>query len=360
MTAAACFASDYTDARRRFLAAADAAGAIVWTYDHPLRGPDGEPLAMDVAWLGPADATAALILSSATHGVEGFCGSGCQVAAMRDGLHRSLPPGLALVLVHGHNPHGFAHLRRVTEENVDLNRNFPDFSGPLPENLGYAQVHPWLTPADWHGAGRAAADAAIADYRQAQGLTAFQAVVSKGQHDFPDGLFYGGQAPTWSRRTIERLCAERLAGLTRIALIDVHTGLGPRGHGEIIAGDGPNAGNHRRARDWFGEDAKCPERGESVSAAIPNTVEKGYAQALRRAEVTAVALEYGTIALDDVFTALRADNWLHLHGRVASAEGREIKAMMRAAFHGEDAAWKTAVWQRAEEVIRRTIAALAG
>ena len=89
-------------------------------------------------------------------------------------------------------------------------------------------------------------------------------------------------------------------------------------------------------------------------------MEKGYAQALRRAEVTAVALEYGTIALDDVFTALRADNWLHLHGRVASAEGREIKAMMRAAFHGEDAAWKTAVWQRAEEVIRRTIAALAG
>ena len=360
MTAATHFASDYADARRKFLSAADAVGAAVVTYEHPLRGPDGEPLAMDVAWLGPADATVALILSSATHGVEGFCGSGCQVATLRDGLHRDLPPRMALVLVHAHNPHGFAHLRRVTEENVDLNRNFPDFSGPLPENPGYAEVHPWLTPTDWDGAGRAAADAAIADYRQGRGLEAFQAAVSTGQHDFPDGLFYGGQAPTWSRRTIERLCAERLAGLERVALIDFHTGLGPRGHGEIIAGEGVCGGNHSRALDWFGDEAKSPERGESVSAAIPNTVEKGYAQALRQAEVTGMALEYGTIALDDVFTALRADNWLHLHGHVDSAAGREIKAMMRDAFHGEDMAWKTAVWERAEYVIGRTIAGLAG
>ncbi|MGI9385706.1 MAG: M14 family metallopeptidase [Methyloligellaceae bacterium] len=360
MTAAAHFARDYADARARFLSAADAASAAVATYDHPLRGPGGECLATDIAWLGRGDASAALILSSATHGVEGFCGSGCQVTAMHAGLHRSLPPGMALVLVHAHNPHGFAHLRRVTEDNVDLNRNFADFSAPLPNNPDYAEVHPWLTPADWEGAGRAAADAAIAGYRQTRGAEAFQAAVTRGQHEFPNGLFYGGQAPTWSRRTIERLCTERLAGLKRVALIDFHTGLGPRGHGEIISGEGLDGGNYRRAQDWFGAEAKCPEKGESVSAAIANTVEKGYSEALPQAEVTAFALEYGTIALDDVFTALRADHWLHLHGEVASATGREIKAMMRDAFHGDDAAWQSAVWGRAEDVIGRAIAGLAG
>ena len=360
MSPAAHFADDYADARARFLSAAAATSAAVVAYDHPLRGPGGERLAMDVAWLGSEDATVALILSSATHGVEGFCGSGCQVMAMRAGLQRSLPPGMALVLVHAHNPHGFAHLRRVTEDNVDLNRNFVDFSGPLPENPDYAEVHPWLTPADWEGAGRAAADAAIAEYRRTRGTDAFQAAVTKGQHDFPDGLFYGGRAPTWSRRTIERLCAERLAGLERVALIDFHTGLGPRGHGEIISAEGLDGGNYRRARDWFGAEAKCPEKGDSVSAIIANTVEKGYSEALPQAEVTTLALEYGTVALDDVFTALRADNWLHLHGDVDTGIGREINAMMRDAFHGEDVAWKSAVWERAEEVIGRTILGLAG
>ena len=36
---------------------------------------------------------------------------------------------------------GFAHALWFTEENVDLNRNFVDFSQPLPQNPRYAEVH---------------------------------------------------------------------------------------------------------------------------------------------------------------------------------------------------------------------------
>ena len=39
---------------------------------------------MDVARDGPMDAKSLLVLSSACHGVEGFCGSGVQVALLRD------------------------------------------------------------------------------------------------------------------------------------------------------------------------------------------------------------------------------------------------------------------------------------
>jgi hypothetical protein len=97
---------------------------------HPLLGRDGELLAMDVARFGAADAPAVLILSSGCHGVEGYCGSGVQNALLADaGFHAAAArAGVALLYIHALNPYGFSWLRRTTHENVDLNRNFQDFS----------------------------------------------------------------------------------------------------------------------------------------------------------------------------------------------------------------------------------------
>ena len=51
-------------------------------------------------------------------------------------------PEQAVLLVHAINPHGFAWSRRVTQENVDLNRNFlVDFTAPAGE--------PWLRRTGW-------------------------------------------------------------------------------------------------------------------------------------------------------------------------------------------------------------------
>ena len=93
MTAASgpdCFAQTYAEARAKFLAAVDAAGLDVHSHAHPLLGRDGEALAMDVVRDGPADATRLLIVSSACHGVEGFCGSGVQVALLGDGASKRI------------------------------------------------------------------------------------------------------------------------------------------------------------------------------------------------------------------------------------------------------------------------------
>ncbi|PKQ03721.1 MAG: DUF2817 domain-containing protein, partial [Alphaproteobacteria bacterium HGW-Alphaproteobacteria-12] len=75
MTAAAAhFSQSYAEARNRFLAAAKDADVHVNHHLHPLKGPAGETLAMDVARLGPADASRILAIGSGTHGVEGYCG----------------------------------------------------------------------------------------------------------------------------------------------------------------------------------------------------------------------------------------------------------------------------------------------
>src|SRR6478735_7539484 len=78
------FAQTYAEARDKFFAGARSCGLGVETHVHPLPGRDGEMLAMDVAREGAADAKSLLVVSSACHGVEGFCGSGVQVALLAD------------------------------------------------------------------------------------------------------------------------------------------------------------------------------------------------------------------------------------------------------------------------------------
>ena len=145
------FSQTYTEARGKFVGAAEAAGLPLQSHRHPLLGQDGETLAMDVARFGPADAPRLLVITSACHGVEGFCGSGLQTALIRDSAFHTAAraAGVAVLYVHALNPYGFSHLRRVTHENVDLNRNFHDFTQPLPDNPGYRELHPMLLPPQW-------------------------------------------------------------------------------------------------------------------------------------------------------------------------------------------------------------------
>ena len=78
------FSPSYARARVQFLEAAASAGMAIESHTHPLPGRDGEVLAMDVARDGAMDADKLLIISSACHGAEGYCGSGVQVFALHD------------------------------------------------------------------------------------------------------------------------------------------------------------------------------------------------------------------------------------------------------------------------------------
>jgi hypothetical protein len=129
------FASTYSEARAKFLAAARRAKANLTHHALPnLYGPEKEDLFIDVAQLGSNNPDSLLILISGTHGVEGFCGSGCQVGYLADELYEVLPSKSGAILIHALNPFGFAWLRRVNEDNIDLNRNFHDFSKSLPSS----------------------------------------------------------------------------------------------------------------------------------------------------------------------------------------------------------------------------------
>ena len=252
MTGARHFAQTYAEARGKFLAAAEAAGLDSQAHVHPLLGRDGETLALDVVRDGPADAQALLVISSACHGVEGFCGSGIQVALLADtGLRTAAQAaGVALLYLHGLNPHGFSWWRRTTHENVDLNRNFQDFSQPLPQNSAYDAIAHLLVPAQWPPS--PAVQQATLDWITQHGLPAWQAAVSAGQYHHPEGLFYGGQNPTWSQQALRHVLQDHGQRCVRMGWIDLHTGLGPSGVGERIYAGRDEAAAIARARAWWG------------------------------------------------------------------------------------------------------------
>jgi hypothetical protein len=185
------FAGTYSEARKKFLAAAQTAAAELSHHLLPgYHSPENESLVCDTAFLGDSNPSRLLVLISGTHGLEGFCGSGCQIGYLSDRLYEALPPRSGVLLIHALNPFGFAWLRRVNEDNVDLNRNFQDFSIPLPPSQEYNALHDWLIPPQWEGDQRERADAAIADYVAKKGFRIFQTEITKGQYTRPTGLFF--------------------------------------------------------------------------------------------------------------------------------------------------------------------------
>jgi hypothetical protein len=355
------FSSDYFEARDKFLDACNIAGASVNQFLNPNAvGPDGSELYTDIAYIGPIDAPLLFIVASGTHGVEGFLGSGCQVGYLTEKLYQDRPDGSAIVLVHAMNPFGFAHVRRVNEDNVDLNRNFVDHMIPYPEKPDYEFVHSWLVPEDWDGPSRSDSDKAIATYIEERGFSAYQSAVSSGQYKHADGVFYGGNQPSWSNNNWRQFLTGSVSDRQHVGFLDLHTGLGPYGYGEPIFLSWPDMAQYERARQWYGEDVTAPEAGDSTSAAVQGVVASAFHDLGAKCEITAIALEYGTIPVEDVLEAVRADNWLYVHGRLNSVIGREIKQQIRDAFYCDADDWKHLVWDRAVDILQKGFVGLEG
>lgn len=354
------FSASFAEAKAKFLDAATAAGASLGSYEHPEKGPDGDVLTTDCAWIGPTDAAKVLVLVSGTHGVEGYCGSGAQVDWLRRGEQALLGADKAVLLVHGINPYGFAWKRRVTHENVDMNRNFVDFGAPLPSNPGYAALADAVKPVDWSAETQAASRKVILDYARENGFPALAQVISGGQYTHPDGLFFGGSSPTWSRVTLEKIFVDYLSGAREIGIVDYHTGLGPDGYAEPIITSPAGSPEHLRAVRWHGLAAKCISTGESVSADIAGDWMCMAPDLLPHAEVTAISLEYGTVDSTVVLDALRADNWLHAHGDPTGPEAPAIKAQILAAFYTDTDVWRGMVLGQSLMTVRQAINGLSG
>jgi hypothetical protein len=348
------FSKSYGQARAKFMQAAALRALPVTSFVLPLQGVDGETLASDVVFDGPMDAASLLIVISGVHGVEGYCGSAIQTGLLSLGLPEYVRANRSVAVLHVHavNPYGFSHSRRVTQENVDLNRNFVNFSASLPINEGYASIHELLLPKTWPPGPEN--EKKLAAFTNRAGERGLQRAMATGQYAFGDGLFFGGTEPTWSNRTFRRILRKFAAGREHVASIDIHTGLGPYGFGERIFACPEDPVVLERARSWW-RNLTSVETGTSTSIPLTGPIQSALSEECPKALHTHICLEYGTYPKPQVQTALRAEHWLDRFGSTDASQVASIKQALKDAFYPNADDWKLPVWQQGSEAYLQAI-----
>ena len=355
------FSDSYAQARRRFLAACARRGAQVQSQRHPSRRDDnGEPLAIDVAWLGPDDADTVLLLIVGTHGYEAYAGAACVLQGLQAGGLDQLPPDTAVAIVHGLNPYGWAHASRFNEDFVDLNRNFIDFAALPAPNPVYPAVHA-LLDVDASTGLEQGLKAVFAHLAEAQDKPAVMQAVTGGQYTHPDGLNFGGQRLSWSNQCLRDFAARKLAHRRSVVIIDHHTGLGPHGQPFMVCLHAPGSAAQARAHALWGRERLTHEAfydtGEAA-AEYRGLVITGLEQQLvaARVAVTGMVVEWGTYSNEQVLAALLIDRWLRFGGRDAPEAVRSALAgKMLEAFYPASLDWRRSVLEHNRALVAETL-----
>ncbi|MDH5516573.1 MAG: M14 family metallopeptidase [Gammaproteobacteria bacterium] len=354
----ACFAADYTEAHIKFRHACDRHDHSAYReFVYREKGPTNEKLFSSVYWLGNPNAKRVLVLQSATHGVEGFAGSAIQIDCLDDFLESKLDDDLAILFIHALNPYGFAWLRRVNENGIDLNRNFVDFNAPLPDNTAYAELAELLLPGSEKNINEA--DRKLQLARQQLGQVAFEQAVSGGQYAFADGLFYGGQAASQSQLYLQQIITDfELLKREYVAVVDIHTGLGPFGYGELICDHPPESKGVQWAKQVYGQSVTEPALGSSSSVPKDGLVDY-YWQNCLADKLCFITLEFGTYPVEQMFDILRLDHMLHRHTvNWRDSHVQKIKRQLRQHFYPATADWQEMVLLRGRQIIRQALQGL--
>lgn len=350
------FSSDYVESRRRFRALASAVGAEQEALSLGMAAPDGSDLTIDMAWVGPRDARRVVVVSSGIHGVEGFMGGAAQLS-----LLASLPDraeDVALVFLHALNPYGFAYVRRVSEDNVDLNRNFLQpgeaYEGH-PE--GYERMDPLLNPV--RRLKRISPPLFVARAAALMvwlGLEKAKGIVAGGQYDFPKGLFFGGSEKSNSLRLLEEAVPRWFGKAEHLLMIDFHTGLGEPATYKLLADRPRGSDRCRWLEEKFGPEIEPWDDG--VAYAIRGGLGTWMQHTLADAEVDVLAAEFGTVKPLSVITALHCENRAHLYGQTSNRTYKAAKKRLMATFAPSDSDWRDTVVARGRRIVEQALAAV--
>lgn len=340
------FPDSYHSAKQSFVKKTHALGLKHWQLELDSKGPGEIPLTIDVAWYGNEHPENVILHSSGTHGVEGFAGSEIQLQALsRIGDFIDSKGPTALVFMHCVNPYGMAWLRRVNENNVDLNRN------ALPQknytdqffNQNYEKILNFLVPESPYsleGFGNA-----FGALLQKYDLKELGEIIAGGQYKISKGLFFGGFQAEQSLRLLEEWANENLLpkkSIRRIFHIDVHSGLGEKGETSLFLAGGTK--NNEFLANTLGLEITHGSEDESAGIDIneEGILLRGMAHLLAQQTYYGLTQEFGTCSEGEVLLALINENVAHQQGLTNPMEN-EHKLQLKRVFCPDDESWQESV-----------------
>lgn len=179
-----------------------------------------------------SDSAKILVISSGVHGIEAYTGSAVQQMFIEEFVNKDLLQNTGVLLIHGINPYGFKYGRRVSENNVDLNRN-SYFNDDLYStvNEGYPIVNDLINPKEplslsgfFH---RFFFIKAVNEIRK-KSMSVLRQAVLQGQYEYPEGLYFGGHDQEPQIDSLMLVIKEICTPYEEILAFDIHTGYGER------------------------------------------------------------------------------------------------------------------------------------
>lgn len=355
--AAQYFREDYRQARQAFIEACKSQNLQIETARHPLRGPDGEELAIDWTRIGSAEPKKLLVLTSGVHGPELMTGSGCQVGHISQGAFSEFKDStdVAILIIHAANPWGSAYLRRNNEDNVDLCRNFVDFDQPIERNHDYDRIKDLLPDAFAAGAKGDQARQAIEEYKKQYGPESFGRGFMAGQYHDPSGMSFGGLGPVWSNQILTREISRYVPFTEDACLLDYHSGLGPYAYctavclqtGEALA----------QVRSVFGPWILAPRdpsvQGDGKAPDVSGHTTEMHERVFAPKKPLSVVLEFGVEAYDHTADILMQEHKAYNGDREIDAA--EVKQKLLRSFYPKDPYWRQSIFNHSKIAVEQAL-----
>jgi hypothetical protein len=314
------------------------------------------------------------IFSSGVHGLEGMTGSAIEQLCMKEDIVTANinKATTGILFIHSVNPYGQKYHRKVTENNIDLGRNFitnPDAFSPLPSLAGekkpaYSSIHAFLNPKKKYAHNlfenftfTLKSLLLLAKYR----TTDLRQGILEGQYEFEKGLYFGGWAPEPQVEIIGELLGEYLGEYKKVFAIDLHTGYGIPGNLHFFIPyatlDKPSI--DATARIFEGNTIECRKKdtGYKASYEVKGSYLEYVKQLVKDKIYIPMTMRFGTIDYRRLASQVLAlarivhENQSIQFGYMTERDKKLIRKNFLDIYYPESETWRTQVLRKTREAL---------
>lgn len=354
------FCNSYEECRKAFLNTTQEIKLSQSSFESIQVNKSEKGLFTDIAYFKTGGENPLVIITSGLHGIEGYVGSALQLHLLKQICNKEVNiSGIDLLFVHAINPWGFKNNRRVTRNNVDLNRNFSMTADLFKiRNEGYSKIRSILEP-DKKYSIRSLEHFTfllkILKSIQKYSKSTLVQAIGEGQYEFENGIIFGGKAFEEENVNIANVLKRYCSPYDKILIIDLHSGLGKRGKLQLL--NAPRIPNivKQQVNELFdnlviddNDDNFFKEHGSFLDFVWNINKEK---------ICLPVMFEFGTVNSESLFGALRTlktmiiENQAYQNGCKTSQDKAYIDRVFLEMFYPSETHWKKEVIKQFDETI---------
>ncbi|WP_270180762.1 M14 family metallopeptidase [Alkalihalobacillus sp. CinArs1] len=296
-----------------------------------------------------------LFFTTGEHGIEGYAGAAVTHMFVEEYLDRIDPRTTGICFVHALNPWGMKHFRRVTENNVDLNRHYVYDSVPEDVNKKFEKESDLFLPnGKIHDLEHEKKKlyAQLAKGLAKEGYSGIKEAKGMGQFQFHRGVYYGGKKEEEPAVFLKKVQHDLLSTYPRVIHMDWHTALGPTNELTMVISeqDSREQGDLEKAYNMKNIEKFAPTKVKGDSTYHFHKLKN---EDYPDTYLFSALFEFGTFGTGKKaelreFMTIVLENHLYWEGAENPEDRKWIQDEFRAMFYPKEQEWLESVLQEAK------------